>query len=60
MLYFQCHFKRDVYLKYPIDNIVHWNSKEEEIELNKNQNQTKSQLLTLIDENIENLPEELL
>lgn len=33
-------------------------TKEEEVELNKDENQTKSQLLALIDENISNLPEE--
>lgn len=35
-------------------------TKEEEVELNKDENQTKSQLLALIDENISNLPEELI
>lgn len=35
-------------------------TKEEEVELNKDENQTKSQLLALIDENMSNLPEELI
>lgn len=34
--------------------------KEDEVELNKDENQTKSQHLALIDENISNLPEELI
>lgn len=34
--------------------------KEDEVELNKDENQTKSQRLALIDENISNLPEELI
>jgi hypothetical protein len=34
--------------------------KEEEIELNKDENQIKSQVLAMMHENISNLPEELI
>lgn len=48
--------------KYPsplkFNKIPH--TKEEDVELNKDENQTKSQLLALIDENISNLPEKLI